>query len=398
MEAGRQADIAPVPVPPREFCGSACPLLIVGAWQLSAGHSALTDQQARSASVQALAEYARAGLVCFDCADIYTGVEALLGEVQQACPGVRIHTKCVPDLDAMLAGGVTREYLEAGVRRSLGRLQMGALDLVQLHWWDYDVPGFVDACKQLCHLSACGLIRAVGLTNTDLGQLQNLVQAGCCIASNQIQLSVLDRRPLRSGMAAFCESHRIELLCYGALAGGFLTDRWLGAEDPGFDALENRSLTKYRLIIDEYGSWHDFQRLLRVLSAVASRRETDIAGVAVGWVLRQTGSTRVILGARGAEHVAGAAASLNLTLSRQDLAEIDQEIGERGITGEVFEAERAGGRHTGIMRRNLNGVGGQAQVVECLARIRDGCPVDPQEVELLEKLGNDVSELRASQR
>ena len=74
-------------------------------------------------------------------------------------------------------------------------------------------------------------------------------------------------------------------------AGGFLTDRWLGKDDPGFENLENRSLTKYRLIIDEYGTWADFQRLLQLLSGIAGQRSTSVASVAVGWVLRQVGTS-----------------------------------------------------------------------------------------------------------
>ena len=91
----------------------------------------------------------------------------------------------------------------------------------------------------------------------------------------------------------FCAQHGIELLCYGSLAGGFLTDRWLGQADPGFEGLENRSLTKYRLIIDEYSTqWEDFQALLRLMRKIADRRGTDIAGVAIQWVLRQSISAK----------------------------------------------------------------------------------------------------------
>ena len=53
-------------------------------------------------------------------------------------------------------------------------------------------------------------------------------------------------------MAAMCEADGTALLCYGSLAGGFLSDRHLGAPEPQ-PSLANRSLVKYRLIIDEYG-------------------------------------------------------------------------------------------------------------------------------------------------
>ena len=74
-------------------------------------------------------------------------------------------------------------------------------------------------------------------------------------------------------------SHGVQLLCYGTLAGGFLSERWLGRAAPPADP-GNRSLVKYRLIIDEFGGWDAFQALLRAagFEAVASRR--DLGGQA----------------------------------------------------------------------------------------------------------------------
>lgn len=48
----------------------------------------------------------------------------------------------------------------------------------------------------------------------------------------QVQYSLLDRRPLHSGLVDVCEKHNVQILAYGVLAGGFLTDRWLGAKRP----------------------------------------------------------------------------------------------------------------------------------------------------------------------
>lgn len=372
-------------VPSQEFCGEECPLVIVGAWQLSAGHSSAADAGDGLASLRA---HVDAGLRCIDCADIYTGVEDLLGHLGQ---DFRVHTKCVPDLDA-LESGITRDYLEAGVVRSLNRLRRTRLDLVQLHWWDYSVPGFDAAFVLLHELAREGLIGAVGLTNTDLPHMRQLVATGHSIASNQVQFSLLDRRPERSGMVQFCREQGIELVCYGVLAGGFLTDKWLGVEDPGFDSLENRSLTKYRLIIDEYGAWEDFQRLLRLLRQVADARGSSISEVSSAWAHQKAGG-RLLQGARGSSHVASMTSSLRRPLAPEHVALLDAEVGDKGLKGEVFEAERQGGRHTGIMRRNLNGIGGAAQVAECLAR--GAAPLRQREIDVLRRLGNDVSSLEA---
>jgi len=385
---------------PRDFDGSLCPLIITGVWQLSSGHSDRVAEQLRTETITALKAYAESGLWCFDCADIYTGVEALLGEVCSATSiPMRFHTKCVPDLDVISDGKVTREYLEAGILRSAGRLRIDVVDLVQFHWWDYESPGFGEAFLQLCALLDTGLVRAVGLTNTDLPHLKELVNMGGKVASNQIQFSLLDRRPIESGMVSYCQENGIELLCYGVLAGGFLSERWLGKDDPGFEGLENRSLTKYRLIIDEYGTWAEFQQLLRLLHELAQFHSTSIPAVATGWVLRQPARTRAILGARGAAHVGGAAAGLEVSLSDADMKRLDTEVAGKGVKGEVFGVERAGGRHTGVMRRNLNGIASAAHVSECLerARLAKKTGIAPKllnrEIELLQALGADVSQL-----
>ena len=79
--------------------------IVNGAWQLSAGHR--RGAADRDAAIEGLLRRAEAGLTTFDCADIYTGVEALLGDVLRAwrrrggdaAPAeLEIHTKLVPDL------------------------------------------------------------------------------------------------------------------------------------------------------------------------------------------------------------------------------------------------------------------------------------------------------------
>src|SRR5262245_7854423 len=193
--------------------------------------------------------FVETGVTTFDCADIYTGVEALIGRWRRRRKGsagadVQVHTKYVPDLDRLPTH--SRADVVRGVDRSLARLGVDRLDLVQLHWWDYDAPGYVDAAGWLDDLRRAGKIRCVGLTNFNGTRLAEIVDAGIRPASHQVQYSVLDRRPAH-GLASQCARDGIGLLCYGALAGGFLSERYVGQPDPQ-PPLENRSLVKYRLI------------------------------------------------------------------------------------------------------------------------------------------------------
>ena len=99
--------------------------------------------------------------------------------------------------------------------------------------------------------------------------MRAIIEAGIPLASMQVQYSVLDRRP-ENGLSALCRAHGVGLICYGSVAGGFLSDRWLGQQEPA-QPLANRSLVKYKLIIDDFGGWTLFQELLRALRRVADR-------------------------------------------------------------------------------------------------------------------------------
>ena len=326
--------------------------VLKGGWQLAGGHGAVAEE----AALAGMDRYVAAGITTFDCADIYTGVEELIGRWRKTrpalAPQIQVHTKYVPDLDRLPTH--SRADVVRGVDRSLRRLGMDALDLVQLHWWDYDVPGYVEAASWLDELRAAGKVRHIGLTNFDQQRVAEIVAAGVPVVSHQVQYSVLDRRPAAS-MARYCQAHDIGLLCYGALAGGFLSERWLDAPEPA-EPLENRSLVKYRLIIDEFGGWPLFQRLLRALRDVGARHGAGIGSVAMRWALDHPAVTGVIVGVRHDGHLASVASALALELDDEDRAAIAAVQSESaGPKGEVYGLERIkGGRHASVMRYTLN--------------------------------------------
>lgn len=328
--------------------------LINGGWQLAAGHT--LNVQSTASTVDGLSRLVDAGFTTFDCADIYTGVESLLGRVVARARArgerVEVHTKLVPDRAALPA--LDRAYVTGVIDRSLRRLGVEQLDLVQLHWWDYAVPGLVETGGWLDQLRQDGKIRLIGVTNLDVPHLRALIDAGLPIASHQLQYSLLDRRPV-DAMAAYCREHGVALLAYGSLAGGFLTDRWRGRDDPG-SPLDNRSLVKYRLIIDECGGWSAFQALLEDARVVANRHGVSIAALATRWVLDQDGVAAAIVGTRGDAHLDDRRRSLALVLDAEDRARLNAALADlRSPPGSVYGLERVeGGRHAVIMKTDLN--------------------------------------------
>ncbi len=148
----------------------------------------------------------------------------------------------------------------------------------------------------------------------------------------QVQYSLLDARP-EHALVPLAIDKRMGLLCYGTLAGGFLSEAWLGKPEPQ-DGLTNRSLIKYKLIIDDFGGWALFQRLLDALERIARKHGVSIPAVATRWVLERPGVAAVIVGARYAHHLDGALGMFAFALDEEDRGLIDAVLAERtGPTG-----------------------------------------------------------------
>lgn len=331
--------------------------IIKGGWHLAGGHGQIDQAQA----VREMYAYMEAGITTFDCADIYTGVEDLIGAFRRDARAagrsdlldrLKVHTKCVPDLDKL--GTIRKQDVEATIDRSLRRLDVERLDLVQFHWWDLSVPRYLEVASWLSDLQVAGKIDRLGTTNFNTACMIALDSAGFDMTSIQLQYSLIDRRP-KKHMIDFCAAQGIDLLCYGTVAGGFLSDKWLDVPEPTGE-LENRSLTKYKLIIDDIGGWEVFQSLLRLLREIADKYDTDIASIAMRAVLVQPQVTAVIVGVRHDGHLGRHARVFDIALDDDDLARIDAALANHEVVkGDVYDVERdRNGRHGRIMKYNLN--------------------------------------------
>ena len=220
--------------------------VINGCWQLSAEHC-LQGHLDYDDAIRAFHELVEQGFTTFDCADIYTGAEEVLGrfvmELKESGhyqeEDIQIHTKFVPDKDVLPV--INMKYTEGIVDRSLKRMHRETLDLVQFHWWDFDVPGMMETAFDLVRLQEKGKIRNIGMCNMDTNALKQMVDAGIPVVSNQAQYSVFDRRPERT-LLDYSAEHGIYTFAYGTLAGGFLAERYMGK---AYEAPETRSQVKY---------------------------------------------------------------------------------------------------------------------------------------------------------
>ena len=296
---------------------------ITGLWQLAdmERHGRSLDLERTAA---AMAPYVAAGLTTFDMADHYGSAELVAGLFRSQHGGTtQMLTKWVPK-----PGRVSKAETRAAVERALTRLRTDSIDLLQYHAWNYADPSWLETLFELQELKSQGLIRHLGLTNVDAVHLNMLLASGIEVISNQVSFSLIDQRAANA-LAPLCVKHKVHLLAYGTVAGGWLTERWLDAAEPDWERTGTWSQMKYGRFIRAAGGWQRYQRVLHAAARIARRHETSIANVASRYILDQPGVAAVIIGARLGErdHIADTRQLFLLSLSDDDRRELQEAIG-----------------------------------------------------------------------
>lgn len=287
-----------------EYCQLAPDLrisrVLTGLWQIA-------DMERGSpidfdAAAHAMTSYVEAGFTTFDMADHYGSAEEITGLFHnQYSPGeeVQFLTKWVPN-----PGPITRDDVRSAVERALNHMQTDRLDLMQFHAWNYADPSWLDGLFWLQELREEGLIRRLGLTNFDTAHLRIVLNSGIEVVANQVCFSLLDQRAAH-GMTELCRQFGVKILAFGTIAGGFLSEKWLGKPEPDMNKLSTWSQMKYKRFIDVAGGWEKFQQLLATLNTLAQQFGVSIANVASRYILEEPAVGGIIIGARlgQSEHI-----------------------------------------------------------------------------------------------
>lgn len=293
-------------------------------WQVAGGHGFIDHELA----IADMMRYHEVGLRSWDLADIYGPAEDFIGvfrrrlstlKGKEEMDTIQALTKWVPQ-----PGRITRSIVKENVESSLRKMNVGSLDLLQFHWWDYSNPYYIDALRYLFDLRDERLIKDVGLTNFDTETIQTITDSNLQIVSNQVQYSIIDRRP-EVKMIPFCKRYKISLLAYGSICGGLISERYLGKVEPSGAELNTLSLRKYKRMIDAWGGWNLFQELLVNLNRIAQKHGVSIANVATRYILDKPGVAGVIIGVRLgiADHISNNLQVFNLTLDKSDINDIE---------------------------------------------------------------------------
>lgn len=297
--------------------------VVTGLWQIADmerdGRMLDLDVAAR-----AMTPYVEAGFTSFDMADHYGSAEIIAGKCRAlGDPGrVQLLTKWVPT-----PGPVGAADVRGAIERSLTRLGTATIELLQFHAWNYADPSWLDALFHLQDLKQEGLIRHLGLTNVDAAHLRVVLASGIEVVSNQVSCSLLDRRAA-GRLGAVCAEYGVGLLAYGTVCGGWLSEKWLGQDEPDWEHAGTWSQMKYGRFIRAAGGWSALQRVLSAAAGVAARHGVSLTNVATRFIMEQPGVAAVIVGARLGEraHLDDNARLCAFQLSADDRAELEAAI------------------------------------------------------------------------
>ena len=259
----------------------------------------------RSVVEAALAE----GINFFDTADIYGGgdSEQFLGEVLQ---GRRKEVVLATKFGMADDGSGSRDYVRRAIAASLERLRTDHVDLYYYHRPDGVTP-VADTIAALAELVDEGTVRAIGVSNFSVEQLDEAVQAGPVVAL-QNRYSLLERDAEKDVLPR-CAELGVSFIPYFPLSSGLLTGKYRrGAPPPAGSRLESRR----EALSDEA-----FDRLER-LDDFAAARGRSLLELAIAGLASQPAVASVIAGATKPEQVRQNAAAAEWELGEGELEEL----------------------------------------------------------------------------
>jgi aryl-alcohol dehydrogenase-like predicted oxidoreductase len=338
---GRLPDTTTLPTMPLGTTGMRITRVGFGAWAIGGGGWQFAwGTQDDAASIAAIRHAIERGINWIDTAAVYGlghSEEIVAQALRDMGPNDRpyIFTKAGLVWDEHDRAAPPRRIGDpASIRReveaSLARLGVERIDLYQMHWPPDDGTPLADYWGALLRLKAEGKVRAVGLSNHTVAQLEAAEPLGH-VDTLQPPFSAI-RREVAAAERPWCAAHGTGLIVYSPMQSGLLTGTFsveraaqLGADDWRSRAPDFAGVGLRRNLA-----------LADALRPIAERHGTSVAAVAVAWTLAWPGVTGAIVGARSPAQVDGWIGAASLELSDADLDDVAAAIQRSGAgTGPV---------------------------------------------------------------
>jgi aryl-alcohol dehydrogenase-like predicted oxidoreductase len=268
-----------------------------------------------------------AGVNFVDTADVYTNGESekvlaqAIANLGIARKDIVIATKAFGRTGSGRNDvGASRGHIMDAVEASLKRLRTDYIDLYQIHAADQVTP-IEESLRALDTLITQGKVRYIGCSNWYAWQIMKA--NGISEAKNLAKLDTLQAyysiagRDLEREIVPLLEDQRTGLLVWSPLAGGLLSGKFSREHQKPEDS--RRSAFDFP-IVDKERTW----RILDVLQPIATAHETNVATVALAWILAKPFVTSVIIGAKRVDQLQQNLSAVDLQLTEDEMQKLDE--------------------------------------------------------------------------
>ncbi|MFC4530792.1 aldo/keto reductase [Sphaerisporangium dianthi] len=269
-----------------------------------------------------------AGVNFIDTADVYADGESetLLGRVlkdrrDDVVLATKLAARVGPGPNDV---GLSRLHVMRALEDSLRRLRTDHIDLYQIHNIDPRTP-VEETLRALDDAVRQGKIRYIGCSNHAAWEVTKALGVSAArglaeFVSVQAYYSLAGRDVERE-LVPMLRSEDLALMVWSPLAGGLLS----GKSDRDGTSDEGARHAQSQFVPVDREKAYD---IIDALKAVAARHEVSAARVALAWVLARPAVTSVIIGARRVGQLTDNLAATDLTLTAEDLAQLDEVSGE----------------------------------------------------------------------
>jgi aryl-alcohol dehydrogenase-like predicted oxidoreductase len=283
----------------------------------------------KAASFAVLDAFVDHGFNAIDTADSYSRwveghkggeSETIIGDWLKA-GGKRSKVVIATKVGADMGEGkcVRKDYILRSAEASLKRLGTDCIDLYQTHF-DDDVTPVEETLGAFAQLIAQGKVRAIGASNVSPGRLKASLDASRKLGipryeSLQPGYNLHDRQKFEQDYEPICVAENIGVICYYALAAGFLTAKYRSAEDAAKNPARGGKVKGY---FDARGT-----AILKALTDIAAAHKATAAQIALAWLLARKSITAPIVSATSVAQLSDILKSTEVKLQARDIAALD---------------------------------------------------------------------------
>jgi aryl-alcohol dehydrogenase-like predicted oxidoreductase len=280
-------------------------------------------------SFAVLDEFTALGFNAIDTADVYSRwakgneggeSETIIGKWMKA-RGNRDKVLLITKVGYDMGEGknIGRDYILRQADNSLRRLQTDYIDLYFTHL-DDDKTAVEETLGAHEELVKAGKVRWIGASNLSPERLRASLDASAAKGLPRYEVfqpeyNLYERQGFEEGVGPICREHGLGVIAYFALASGFLTGKYRNEDDLNKSA-RGRLVKKY---LTDRG-----RRILKALDETAEKHNAAHAAVSLAWLMAKPTVTAPIASSTKVEHLRSFIEAVELRLSAEDLAKLDE--------------------------------------------------------------------------